>query len=158
MAFGLTVYASPGALPPHGARLASGRWSGATGRAFHPQDSYERFQRCCCTLSPFPKLLGTITSTGCSYVVSPSCGGPREHLLESCSSCAFGCPSAMRETATALGAWVAATSVSKRCPFARSGVQDPSRVAGLARNRITHLEATGPRFKWVECAPAVSVS
>ena len=38
------------------ARLASGRWSGATGRAFHPQDSYERFQSCCYISSPFPKL------------------------------------------------------------------------------------------------------
>ena len=28
------------------ARLASGRWSSSTGRAFHPQDSYERFQIC----------------------------------------------------------------------------------------------------------------
>ena len=46
MAFGLAVYASPGSLPHHDARLASGRWSGATGRAFHPQDSYERFQIC----------------------------------------------------------------------------------------------------------------
>jgi hypothetical protein len=31
--------------PPH-AKLASGRWSGATGRAFHPQGSNERFQIC----------------------------------------------------------------------------------------------------------------
>ena len=46
MAFGLAVYASPGSLPHHDARLASGRWSGATGRAFHPQGSAERFQTC----------------------------------------------------------------------------------------------------------------
>jgi len=32
--------------PNHHARLASGRWSGATGRAFHPQDSNERFRIC----------------------------------------------------------------------------------------------------------------
>jgi hypothetical protein len=44
MAFGLAVYASPGSLPPHDARLASGCWSGSTGRAFHPQGSTERFQ------------------------------------------------------------------------------------------------------------------
>jgi hypothetical protein len=44
MAIGLAVYASPGSLPHHDARLASGRWSGAAGRAFHPQDSTERFQ------------------------------------------------------------------------------------------------------------------
>ncbi len=43
-AFGLAVYASQDGLPRHHARLASGRWSGATGRAFHPQDSDERFQ------------------------------------------------------------------------------------------------------------------
>jgi hypothetical protein len=46
MAFGLAVYASPGSLPRHDARLASGCWSGATGRAFHPQGSDERFQIC----------------------------------------------------------------------------------------------------------------
>lgn len=46
MAFGLAVYASPDGLPTYDARLASGRWSGSTGRAFHPQDSYERFQSC----------------------------------------------------------------------------------------------------------------
>jgi hypothetical protein len=31
--------------PPH-AKLASGRWSGATGRAFHPQGSAEGFRIC----------------------------------------------------------------------------------------------------------------
>ena len=46
MAFGLAVYASPGSLPHHDARLTSGCWSGATGRAFHPQGSDERFQSC----------------------------------------------------------------------------------------------------------------
>ncbi len=46
MAFGLAVYASQGGLPQPDAKLASGRWSGATGRAFHPQGSDERFQRC----------------------------------------------------------------------------------------------------------------
>ena len=44
MAFGLAVYASRCGLPQPHARLASGRWSSATGRAFHPQDSIERFQ------------------------------------------------------------------------------------------------------------------
>ena len=34
MAFGLAVYASPDGLPHHDARLASSRWSDATGRAF----------------------------------------------------------------------------------------------------------------------------
>jgi hypothetical protein len=46
MAFGLAVYASSSRSPIHDARLASGRWSDATGRAFHPQGSAERFQRC----------------------------------------------------------------------------------------------------------------
>ena len=46
MAFGLAIYASQCGLPQPHARLASGRWSGATGRAFHPQDSAERFQIC----------------------------------------------------------------------------------------------------------------
>ncbi len=52
MAFGLAVYASQDGLPRHHARLASGRWSGATGRAFHPQGSYERFQSCILHLIP----------------------------------------------------------------------------------------------------------
>ena len=55
MAFGLAVYASQCGLPTPHATLASGRWSGATGRAFHPQGSNERFQSCFLTsLSPFP--------------------------------------------------------------------------------------------------------
>jgi hypothetical protein len=56
-AFGLAVYASPGSLPHHDARLASGCWSGSTGWAFHPQDSDERFQdRILTSLSSSPKL------------------------------------------------------------------------------------------------------
>jgi hypothetical protein len=39
MAFGLAVSASQCGLPRHHARLASGRWSAITGRAFHPQGS-----------------------------------------------------------------------------------------------------------------------
>jgi hypothetical protein len=38
--------------PQHHARLASGRWSGATGRAFHPQGSTEKFQNCIPTSRP----------------------------------------------------------------------------------------------------------
>ena len=57
MAFGLAVYASQDGLPRHHARLASGRWSGSTGRASHPQDSAERFQICFLTShSPFPSF------------------------------------------------------------------------------------------------------
>ena len=56
MAFGLAVYASQDGLPRHHARLASGCWSGATGRAFHPQDSDERFQSSLLISSSFPKL------------------------------------------------------------------------------------------------------
>ncbi len=58
IAFGLAVYASQDGLPRRHARLASGRWSGATGRAFHPQDSDERFQICFLTFHPpFPSFL-----------------------------------------------------------------------------------------------------
>ena len=64
MAFGLAVYASPGSLPHHDARLTSGCWSGATGRAFHPQGSYERFQICKLHLIPLSQaLLGAMLST-----------------------------------------------------------------------------------------------
>src|SRR3954468_2049881 len=52
MAFGLAVYASQCGLPTPHARLASGRWSGTTGRAFHPQDSAERFPSCLLTSHP----------------------------------------------------------------------------------------------------------
>jgi len=44
MAFGLAVYAPQCGLPTPHARLASGRWSGAAGRVFHPQGSTERYQ------------------------------------------------------------------------------------------------------------------
>src|SRR5258708_16290069 len=64
MAFGLAVYASPRGLPRFDARLASSRWSDATGRAFHPQGSNERFQRTSLHLILLPQaLLGAITST-----------------------------------------------------------------------------------------------
>ena len=52
MAFGLAVYASPDGLATHDARLASGRWSGSTGRASHPQGSKERFPICVLHLIP----------------------------------------------------------------------------------------------------------
>src|SRR5436190_9065732 len=58
MAFGLAVYASQCGLPTPHARLPSGRWSGATGRAFHSQDSAERFPSCFLTSHPpFPSFL-----------------------------------------------------------------------------------------------------
>ena len=57
MAFGLAVYASQCRLPRPHARLASSRWSDATGRAFYPQGSNERFQSCFLTSSSSsPKL------------------------------------------------------------------------------------------------------
>ena len=57
MAFGLAVYASQCRLPRPHARLASSRWSDATGRAFDPQGSDERFQSCFLTSSSSsPKL------------------------------------------------------------------------------------------------------
>ncbi len=63
MAFKLAVYASRCGLPHPRARLASGRWSGATGRAFHPQGSDERFLSASYISSPFPKPLGAIRNT-----------------------------------------------------------------------------------------------
>ena len=64
MAFGLAVYASPGSLPHHDARLASSCWSGSTGRASHPQGSDERFQSCELHLIPLSQaLLGAIDAT-----------------------------------------------------------------------------------------------
>ncbi len=52
MAFELAVYASPGSLPHHDARLASSCWSGSTGRDLHPQGSAEKFQSCNLHLIP----------------------------------------------------------------------------------------------------------
>lgn len=46
MASGFAVYASWSELPQYHAKLASGCWSGSTGRDFHPQGSAERFQSC----------------------------------------------------------------------------------------------------------------
>ncbi len=59
--------ASQDGSPRHHARLASGRWSGVTARAFHPQGSDERFQSCELHLIPLSQaLLGTSTSTSAS--------------------------------------------------------------------------------------------
>src|SRR5262245_23570989 len=56
MAFGLAVHASRCGLPAPRAGLASSRWSGSTGRVFHPQGSDERFQRVIDISSSSPKL------------------------------------------------------------------------------------------------------
>jgi hypothetical protein len=56
MAFGLAVYASQGGLPHHHARLASGRWSGATGRAFTRRLPTKGFKAASYIFSSFPKL------------------------------------------------------------------------------------------------------
>ncbi len=56
MAFGLAVYASPDRLPDHDEKLASSRWSDATGRALHPQGPNRRFQSACIISSSFSKL------------------------------------------------------------------------------------------------------
>ena len=56
MASGLAVYASPDGLPRLGAKLASSRWSDATGRAFHPQGPNRRFQSVFVISSSFSKL------------------------------------------------------------------------------------------------------
>ena len=85
-AFGLAVYASRCGLPQPHARLASGRWSGATGRAFHPQDSIERFQIDSYILSPFPKPLGAIGHTCVSLRHSVGCGGPIDRRIQPCGN------------------------------------------------------------------------
>jgi hypothetical protein len=73
MAFGLTVYASQCGLPRSHAKLASDRWSGATGRAFHPQGSAERF------LKSF--LLLIHLSQGClAQSITPKRAGGRANL------------------------------------------------------------------------------
>ena len=75
MAFGLAVYASPRGLPRFDPRLASNRWSDATGRASHPQGSYGRFQSDSLHLIPLPQaLLGAITSTSRCPILF--CKGP----------------------------------------------------------------------------------
>ena len=72
MAFGLAVYASQCGLPRPDARLASGRWSDATGRAFHPQGSDERFQSASLHLILLSQaLLGAITSTEAISPIDP---------------------------------------------------------------------------------------
>src|SRR5262249_62397582 len=65
MVFGLAFYASPRGFPRHDARLASGRLSGATGRASHHQGPCERFQNASLHLVLLSQaLLGAIPSTG----------------------------------------------------------------------------------------------
>ena len=53
MAFGLAVYASQVWLPSHYARLASGRWSGATRTGFPPAG----FQRKVSKMLPYMLIL-----------------------------------------------------------------------------------------------------
>ena len=56
-AFDLAVYASQGWLPTHHARLASGCWSGSTGRDWLPAGFHLKgFKRI--RLFSFPELLG----------------------------------------------------------------------------------------------------
>ncbi len=76
MAFGLAVYASRCGLPQPHARLASGRWSGVTGRAFHPLGSNERFQSGFLTCSSSsPKLClaqchQTVTQSNLTHIMA----------------------------------------------------------------------------------------
>src|SRR5262245_9959613 len=56
MAFGLAVYASPCGLPRFDARLASSRWSDATGRALSRKVPTEGFRVLRYISSSFPKL------------------------------------------------------------------------------------------------------
>jgi hypothetical protein len=60
MASGLAAYVSRDGLPPNRARLASRCWSGSPGRAFTRRAPTKGFQLTSCSLSSFPKLLGTI--------------------------------------------------------------------------------------------------
>jgi hypothetical protein len=58
------------------ARLTSGRWSGATGRAFHPQGSYERFQICFLTSHPpFPSFAWHNDRDLCTLAIAVRRGG-----------------------------------------------------------------------------------
>jgi hypothetical protein len=84
MAFGLAVYASPGSLPHHDARLTSGCWSGATGRAFHPQGSYERFQICILTSHPpFPSFAWrNVVDLGSLRQTPKSDSAPSRHVID----------------------------------------------------------------------------
>ena len=67
MAFGLAVYASPCGLPRPDARLASSRWSDATGRAFTRRVPTKGFRGVIVTSRPpSPSLFGAITSTTAS--------------------------------------------------------------------------------------------
>ena len=56
MTSGLAVYASPDRLPGLDAKLASSRWSDATGRALHPQGPNRRFQSAYIISSSFARL------------------------------------------------------------------------------------------------------
>ena len=68
MAFGLAVYASWSELPQYHAKLASSCWSGSTGRAFHPQNSDERFQICKLHFIPLSQAsLGATSSSDAAY-------------------------------------------------------------------------------------------
>jgi hypothetical protein len=50
-----TLRSQYGSPTPH-LRLASSRWEDTTGRAFHPQDSFEKFQSASYISFSFPKL------------------------------------------------------------------------------------------------------
>ena len=60
---------------PH-ARLASGRWSGATGRAFHPQGSDERFQICYLEAQPHVHVTWSNSHGDHSWMVNLSAEEP----------------------------------------------------------------------------------
>ena len=77
MAFGLAVYASQCGLPRPDARLASGRWSGATGRAFTRRVPMKGFRVLPYISSSFPKLcLAQSPSTEVTKSKPIACGGP----------------------------------------------------------------------------------
>ena len=56
-------------IAPTHARLASGCWSGSTRRAFHPQNSDERFQICKLHFIPLSQALLGATDATAVFVI-----------------------------------------------------------------------------------------
>src|SRR5215470_17311882 len=76
MAFGLANYASPGGLPRRDARLASSRWSDATGRAFTRRVPTKGFRGVIVTsLPPFPSFAWRKHIALCAFGTGPA-GSP----------------------------------------------------------------------------------
>ena len=74
VAFGLPDYVSQDRLPHHHARLTTGRWSGDSGRAFHPQGSYGSIESCFVPFSFFPELAWRNHIDRCVHVTTRCVG------------------------------------------------------------------------------------